>query len=973
MQYLQPATRHLPSSGTSSGSVLAPESDQVGTSDHSTVRRRNPSVELGSASSRRALTVAELVHDDAASSQVHQSSKPPVSSPEDRIYPSGEEHRRDNCLLACPKHQPLARSFLQRLSQPLRPLTSRSLLASSDPYPSDFLLGEQTQATRAPARQAPKRSTLTVNSEGQPLADTPADDRHPNLVAMDLNDSLGSSSGEMNESHNLSGYNASEATNISDTASQAPPYDAILVESALPIQNSIEEEQQPSNDELSSEESKPNSSQQSAEGEREVPQVDGYAVPTLPILGPGEYAIVLPAEGKIQSTYADIITEKRKTLLKFINRPESVGSSNGPSHLTHERNEMVEMIQRLNDTTTHMDLGLPGFATQFSIPSQEAAFYSNYAGAKFGFLGHLVDLLRNVGCSLVVMAHSGPTQDLIEQYLTMKHVNVRRQDRIVSSGSPIPTRPSTDFEVELVSTMSSQEVSLCSKPILMIAFDASFDPQDPHVARIRSEYSTREQHLLPVLYLLTSNSAEHVDRCIPRNMPSPMRLKALVRATYQALPNMGGKLTYVPHPSDEPDGRGMDFADLQRGLRKSPERKLVILANAVMQAALSPNFSDNWSIVLPALQLTELEETYPKPSKVAKADPTSTVPETPSEGAPQSRTPISRADTPSGRKRLLDVEGAGSLLSKRQRLTPLRDQGEASAKLNDSSNQVAQLEDLVNKLQLELTSEKEARTKSEQERDHASEQLGQWKEDHAELQRRYEKRMTKCHELERENKKLLKSIENQKAKNERLVEEASIVKQANRKNLLELEEVRAEIKAAGGDGALLEQAREEARTLLANNTILEKALDNKRQDFEFTRAQYQDASTKAAEFAGQIRELEEQISKLTQQAGDERRRLKETNFQSSIQRHLDKISELELERKSRDVMLRKLEEENRQLKRSRGVQTRGSSVQPPGSPGMDGHGSRGPRSRQGSPAPGLFTGSHHTASTSRGSLLRHER
>ncbi|EXJ93600.1 hypothetical protein A1O1_01992 [Capronia coronata CBS 617.96] len=749
---------------------------------------------------------------------------------------------------------------------------------------------------------------------------------------------------------------------------QAPTYD-LPFPSALPIQKSIEEEPHYFHDEQSSNESKASSSQQSVDNERDVDQVDGLVQPSHPILGPAEYALALPAEGKVQSTYLDTINAKRKAILKFINRHESIGSSNGSPNRTHERNEMVELIQRLHDTTTHLDLGLPGFGAQYSTQSEHHAAYANYAGSKFSFLGHLVDMLKRVECSIIVMARAGPIQDLLEQYLTLKHINVRRQDRMAASKSPTPDRPSTEFQVHLVSTMSTHQVSFSPKPILMIAFDASFDSQDPQVMRIRSHFAPKPPTPMPVIHLLISNSSEHVDRCLPKSLPSPMRLKALVRATYQARPNLGGKPTYVPDVSDEPEGRPMDFSDLQRALRKSPERKLIMLASIVARASLAQNFDDNWNLgSLPELQLTEIDDAPPKGSG------TTTVSETPKEPLPRSRTPVSRADTPSGRKRLLEVDSVLPPLVKRQRMTPLRDALEAGHAPGDASSQLAQLEELLNKLQADLVTEKEGRKKAEAERNHVQEQLDQWKKDHAALQRRYEKRMTKCHDLESGNKKLLKTIENNKARQERVAEDNSNLKKKVAELRGELTSVRDEIKAGGGDAAALEAAREEARTLLAKNTHLEKSLENTRKDFEFTRAQYQDASNKAAEFATQVRELEEKVTHLTKEAGDEKRRLKEANFEASIKRHLAKISELELERKSKDTLLRKLEEENRALKRNRGVQTRGSSVQPPGSPGLDGHVGRGPRSRPSSPAPGLFaSGGHHSGGSNRGSLLRHER
>ena len=758
----------------------------------------------------------------------------------------------------------------------------------------------------------------------------------------------------------MSGVNPTEPAMAASITPQATIYDAALGGSALPIQNSIEEEEPSSNGERFSSDSNQSSSQQSVENERDVAQVAGLVQPTLPILGPNEYALALPCEGKIQSTYSDIIKAKEKSIKKFISRHESIGSANGSPNRTHQRNEMNEMVQRLHDTVTHMDLGLPGLNTQYSIDSHEHAAYANYAGSKFSFLGHLVDTLKTVGLSIIVMCREGPTQDLLEQYLKMKHISVNRQDRMARSKSPAPDRINTDFQVELISTWSTHEVSIYSRPSLMIAFDASFDSQDPQAARIRARFSERPPRLMPVIHLLVANSSEHVDRSLPKSLPSPVRLKALVRYTYRASPFLGGTTRYTRLAPDEPDIRYLDFAEQQRGLRKSPERKLSNLANMVMKAVLAPSFESAWSEDVPQLDLAELEETPP-----IRHSGITTRAETPRFAAARSRTPLSRAGTPSGRKRLLDIDGVLPALAKRQRLTPLRDSVEARNDVKESDNQLICLQEIVKKLQVDLQMEKEARRTAEQDRDKVKEQLAEWRRDHAGLQRRYEKRMTKCHELDREKDKLVKTIENNKARHQRALDEIVALKEKHAEIQQELAVAREEMKSGGSDLAGLETAREAARTLLAKNTFLEKSLENTRKDFDFTRSQYQNASNQAVELAGQVTELEEDNANLTKQASDEKRRLRELNFHEATNRHLAKITQLELERTSRDKLLRKLEEENRQIKRNRGVQTRGSSVQPPGSPGLDGHGGR-TRSRQGSPAPGLFA-------PNRGSLLRNER
>jgi hypothetical protein len=740
---------------------------------------------------------------------------------------------------------------------------------------------------------------------------------------------------------------------------QAPIYDVALGGSALPIQDSIEEE------DLTTTAS---SSQNSAENERTVPQQAGLVVPSFPELGTAEYALALPCEGKVQSIYLDIIKAKEKQILKFISRHESIGSASSSPNRTHERNEMYGLIDRLHDIVTHMDLGLPGPSTQYVIDSQEHAKYAAYAGSKFSFLGHLVDVLNQVGLSICIVCREGVTQDLIENYLKMKKVVVKRQDRMAKEKSPTPDRLNTDFQVEIVASQTSHEVRMTFKPVLMIAFDASFDAQDPQIKRIRSHFSPQRPRLMPVLHLLVRNSSEHVARCLPNNIPSPLRLKALVRYTYSARGQLGGEITVnQAHLGNEPR---LDFTAYQKLVRMAPDRRLEALAKSVMQACLAPDFGTKWDILMPELDLADIIETPPRPSgRTTRA-------ETPRDMSARSRTPVSRADTPS-RKRHLDVDGILPALTKRQRLTPtpmrdLHDRGSTPSIQHESHQRH------VRELKAELEKERAERRRIEQEYEKEKTALqakaDEWRGAHDQVLARYEKRMKKTHALDREKTALLKATEAAKTRHENLLEQNVALRQRNKDLQSELDTARNEMKAGGGDLALLETARDEVRTAQARATVLEKSLENTRKDFEFTREQYQIASNKAAELAAQVTDLEKVNTSLAKQATGERVKLKELNIHSSARQQKDHIEKLELEVRARESLLKKFEEDNRRLKQTRGgVQTRGSSVQPPGSPGLTDAFpvARGTRSRHGSPAPG-HVGAGGGSTANRPSNLRRE-
>lgn len=721
--------------------------------------------------------------------------------------------------------------------------------------------------------------------------------------------------------------------------------------SALPIQQSIEEEPQSSADSIAS---KASSSQLSLQNERIIPQVDGVSLPTTPVTGPGEYLIGLPAEGKVQSIYNDNINQKRKLIVKFIHRRDSVGSANGSTSRTMERNEMIELMERLQDTTTHIDLGLPKFVTQYSIKSAEEAAYAEYAGSKFVFLGELVDMMKRVDCSLVIASKPGAVQDLIADYLQMKHVQVRRHDRPPSARAGTPEALRDTLKVDLVGTTDDIEGNLSAPPALIIAFDASFDNQAPHIKRIRELYSKGRDQPLPVIHLLVTNSAEHIDRCLRKAMPSPQRLKLLVRGTYHARANLGGSPSYVPRPSDEPEGRPMDMHDLQRAVRKSPNRKLQMMAAIVARAALSADFEENWTLnAMPEPQYDDLDETPPKSSGYTTT--AGTAAPTPRDGRMRTRSPVSRSATPMGKKRMLDVDAASSLLYKRQRLTPMRDTTPVADHSRDS-HKIDALHEQIKALTIDLATEKKTRLEAEEARDQAKqklteteETLQQWQSDHAALLRRYEKQRNHNRTLFHENKRVLEATENAKNQTDKVREINVKVRAENTQLKSDLAAARTDLTSGGGDIAVLESARSEARTATARVTILEKSLENTKRDFEFTRTQYQQASTRAAELVSQNEDLESQVAELKTQASDERRRLKEVNDAERAKRNRDEVERVTQENRELLVIVKKQEEENKVLKKGRGVQTRGSSAQPPGSPGMGGFGRR---SRQASPAIG---------------------
>lgn len=624
-----------------------------------------------------------------------------------------------------------------------------------------------------------------------------------------------------------------------------------------------------------------------------------------------------------------------------------------------EADQMRQLIHRLNDTTTHLDLGLDGPATQSSDNAVNEATWTYYASSKFAFLYHLIELLRYQGCYIAIIAKEGLTLDLLEKYMKANHVDYRRLPGFDAASTTRIEGSTGLIRMDLIASGSDFERAVTRRPTMIIAFDTSFDVQDTQVRQIR-ERSSSDGSLVPIIYPMIINSAEHVDICIPKGMPSPQRFQMVVQTTFRARDGLGGGPVIITSPSSG-DLSSSTSLNAFVALKKSLGKRFHMTAEAVARAAVSDNFDSNWVIPPAVLELEPL------------SDPSSGL------NTARSTTPQSRAGTPSVQKRLLvsrstvvlfsnlthsqERDSTSSVSSKRQRRTPAPDLTQLSDSIQDSQSQMDDLRVALRRAEQSLAEETKARTAVEELLATKGKQLEEIKSSLGDLQTRYETRMKSSHKLRRENQKLQMEKESTEKRHEKLLAENTALKEQCAQLRAELLDVREAVKTGGGSVADIETAQEEVRRLTEKNLSLEKSYANVRKDFEFTRSQYQEASTKAAEFATQVSELESQNADLKRQASDEKRRLKQLNYKTDLEQHLARVFELELIVKNRDTILQRKEEELRVLKKGRGVATRGSSVQP-GSPRLAG-------SRAGSPGPSLLGSGMHAVN--RASALRHER
>jgi len=221
------------------------------------------------------------------------------------------------------------------------------------------------------------------------------------------------------------------------------------------------------------------------------------------------------------------------------------------------------------------------------------------------------------------------------------------------------------------------------------------------------------------------------------------------------------------------------------------------------------------------------------------------------------------------------------------------------------------------------------------------------------LQDRYEERNTQYHALRHEKDDLIAAAVSSDRKREALLAENTKLKDERKSLEEQLSQARAALESSiNPEIAHLEAISAANRALTNDKNSLEKRLASMTADFDFTRQQYQLASSAAAEAAQRVSDLEAEAEILRRKASGEMVKAKQMTVQGALAQQKADMEKLEHENAEMKELLRKKE-------RGRGVVTRTGSVAPKsprlgGSPGRSRQGSRAPGSRGVSPVRGFL-------------------
>lgn len=243
-------------------------------------------------------------------------------------------------------------------------------------------------------------------------------------------------------------------------------------------------------------------------------------------LGEMEFVIPLSMNTRVKDQYISTVNSYQRAVQEFLK-----------NEVSNEKtlHDIRTMLDRVNQVTTHIDLDSGGSMTEEQLVAEEEALWAENCSAKFKFLRHLFEAVDQYDLHIAVVARSGRLLDILETFLRGRRVRYSRPDTVSRSD---PAVAKGRLNVTLLAS-GPDGASYVPKPAtLVIAFDGSFNAEDPQVKLLRCHLVNVGQ-LSSVIHMLVYGSAEHIERCIPKSVEPRERLRKIISYMTQTRHNVG--------------------------------------------------------------------------------------------------------------------------------------------------------------------------------------------------------------------------------------------------------------------------------------------------------------------------------------------------------------------------------------------------------------------------------------------------
>ncbi|PQE24183.1 HDA1 complex subunit protein [Rutstroemia sp. NJR-2017a BVV2] len=259
---------------------------------------------------------------------------------------------------------------------------------------------------------------------------------------------------------------------------------------------------------------------------------------TVRQLGQNEFIIPLPMMGPVRDVYDTTIKNMKEQIFKFLR------NSPADPEVVSMMDTMLEELKLLCD---HQDLVVEESSTQ-NLDDNAQARYAVTISTKFLFIRQFLDALRTSKSHVVIFARD-PILPILEALFRSQDYSYDRPDVPGNSNVSKDT-----MQVTLLPTWIDLRDCIVAPASVVVAFDSSSQGEEEyyHILPYNPRNPTKRA---PLLSLVTTNSIEHLELCIPTTLDSTERKERLVEYVAQTRKSVG-KLDMSIYPNPEQAAKG---------------------------------------------------------------------------------------------------------------------------------------------------------------------------------------------------------------------------------------------------------------------------------------------------------------------------------------------------------------------------------------------------------------------------------
>ncbi|QSZ33828.1 hypothetical protein DSL72_005400 [Monilinia vaccinii-corymbosi] len=609
-------------------------------------------------------------------------------------------------------------------------------------------------------------------------------------------------------------------------------------------------------------------------------------------LGRNEFIVPLPMMTQIRDVYDTTIRNKKKEIMSFLG---------GSASLDSDSIEM--MIEELKLICDHQDLIVEEPSTQ-SLDDSVQARYAVTISTKFLFVQQFLDSLRTSKVHVVIVARDA-ILPILEALFRSQQYNYNRPDTSMNMlGNPGEFE--TDLmQITLLPTWIDVRDCIVAPASVVVAFDSSFSvSQGDEYYQILPFDPRNPDKRAPLLWLVTANSVEHVELCIPTTLKSSDRKDRLVQYVAQTRKVVGLLDTNIYPDPQQAARRAAEYViddsiEAEWPLNPMPNIEIALFENGANNRISSSLTQSLFSPIEPNAQ-----SGFKRPSNFDSVD----------------------EDT----------------AAKRQRMTPTRQDRQPESNIMDGN--IAELQKTIKTLYARCEDYERSIKRIQPKFQRALDERARFEHENAQAIRRqyeYEKKL----EVQDEAAAKLRE-ENSALKKELVVANNSLLTSTN------------------PSMAEFHKAKDDLRIAQAEVERLKKGQASAEKRADYAASLYQENSQQSQEMRNELTTLKSEREELQRQASAARIEINKINHEGIIQEQVNVIGELRRELAERERHLGVVYGQLDAYMNGRRT-TRGTSV--PRSPRLNNMSPR-PRvlssmapgsntaSRGNSPAPGVFGG-----------------